>query len=89
MTEVVEGLPSIPVDWELQFSLDHILYFWICFVCATALWIIVPLFLAGFSMRVLSRQVAQLEEVTKQNNQLRSESYLVTESVLNAKTHCD
>merc|ERR1711879_630925 len=85
MTEVVEGLPSIPVDWNFEFSFDHILYFWICFVCATALWICVPLFLAGYSMRVLSLQVAQLEEVTKQNSQLRSESLLVTESVLNTK----
>ena len=80
MTEIVEGMPSIPVDWELEFSVEHILYFWICFVGATALWICIPLFLAGFSMRILSKQVEQLELVTLQNTQ--TESLLVTEAIL-------
>ena len=62
MTEIVEGMPSIPVDRNLEFSLDNIIYFWICFVGATLLWTIVPLLLAGYSMRVLSVQIAQIEK---------------------------
>ena len=89
MTEVVEGMPSIPVDWNLEFSIEHIIYFWIYFVAATAMWICVPLFLAGYSMRILSRQVAKLEEVTLQDNideqNSDGESIIVTDSVLNPK----
>ena len=72
-----------------KFSIEHIIYFWIYFVAATAMWICVPLFLAGYSMRILSRQVAKLEEVTLQDNideqNSDGESIIVTDSVLNPK----
>ena len=89
MTSLVAGLPSLPVDWDLEFTPQHIFYFWICFVLASLMWTVVPLLLAAYSMRVLSVQVARLEKMERIEEQPESrpnEALLVTEAVLTPST---
>ena len=39
------GLESVPVDWKLEFSKDHIIFFWFAFVAIPPVWVFVPLYM--------------------------------------------
>ena len=41
-SEVYNGFPNVPVDSSFSFTPHHLLYFWLVFVVANLLWIIVP-----------------------------------------------
>mmetsp|Transcript_11568 Transcript_11568/g.42309 ORF Transcript_11568/g.42309 Transcript_11568/m.42309 type:complete len:245 (-) Transcript_11568:287-1021(-) len=42
-SEILNGLPNVHPDWDLEFSFDHVLYFWFAFVFCELLWVVVPL----------------------------------------------
>jgi cholestenol delta-isomerase len=41
--EMWEGFPHIPTDFEFSFTAEKVVYFWIFFVMANILWIVLPL----------------------------------------------
>ena len=51
-SEVLNGLPHVNPDWNLEFTFDHILYFWFPFVFCELLWIVVPFNLTWTAMKV-------------------------------------
>eukprot|EP01120_Amphizonella_sp_Union-15-10_P000291 TRINITY_DN10310_c0_g2_i1.p1 TRINITY_DN10310_c0_g2~~TRINITY_DN10310_c0_g2_i1.p1 ORF type:complete len:201 (-),score=7.81 TRINITY_DN10310_c0_g2_i1:36-638(-) len=44
-SEILNGFKNVPADLDFTFSTDSIIYFWILFVFANLLWVIVPLYL--------------------------------------------
>lgn len=47
------GLASVPVDWNFEFTLDYLLYFWFGFVIAPIFWIVVPIYMIKRSIHDL------------------------------------
>merc|ERR1712000_795742 len=42
-SEIWEGFPHIPTDFEMTFEQDKVIFFWVFFVAANALWLLLPL----------------------------------------------
>ncbi len=57
-SEIWEGFPNIPTDFEMTFEKDKVLYFWIFFVAANILWIVLPL-------RLLLTAFCQIDSLIK------------------------
>ena len=68
-TEVVHivlrsEIESVPVDWNLQFTLDHIVYFWFAFVFCPIIWVVVPIWMIKRSIQDLTA-LQTLKQKTK------------------------
>jgi hypothetical protein len=44
-TELLHGMSNLPVDWNLEFTKEHLLHFWFAFVVCEPIWIVVPIWL--------------------------------------------
>ena len=51
-SEILNGLPHVNPDWNLDFTFDHVLYFWFAFVFCELLWIVVPFNLTRTALTV-------------------------------------
>jgi cholestenol delta-isomerase len=59
LTEAYNGFHDTPADWKLEFTRQHLIYFWGLFICANLFWVVVPLAYVKQSWSKISRSIKQ------------------------------
>ncbi len=73
-SEVWWGGIHIPVDWKLQFTFNHLLYFWFGFLIANTIWLVIPTYIIVSDVCSLTALIREAAESTSR----KSTSYTVT-----------
>ena len=65
LDEIIGGFKDVPVDRNLEFTNEHIFYFWIFFVAANLLWTFLPIYLISKGWAAIVDSIKKAENATK------------------------